>query len=69
MLGQIAVMSQTGWFLKNGTENYMHSKLQATWQRVFFHVAKSNFGPQHLDILNFVGNIPEKTIGKYSPFF
>eukprot|EP00434_Breviolum_minutum_P002036 symbB.v1.2.001799.t1/scaffold97.1/size333048/3 len=30
LLGQIAVMSQTGWFLKNGTENYMHSKLQAS---------------------------------------
>ena len=32
MLGQIAVMSQTGWFLKNGTENYLHLKLEATWQ-------------------------------------
>jgi hypothetical protein len=29
LLGQIAVMSQTGWFLKNGTENQLDLKLKA----------------------------------------
>lgn len=30
LLGQIAVMSQTGWFLKNGTENQLDLKLKVS---------------------------------------